>query len=230
MQSTLILYQNTSQVLRLIVVIMAAILLNGIYCLVYRYTAGNPATLWEAFSWGLVNLMPWIVAIELGRQSNQPARIALMLLAALITSLVLGALVNLAWPSGFELVRRLPGLGVAAIAISAFKLAAHRAREDGKSADVASYKGAQWARAAGNYVELHEPGRRIRLIRTTLSNFAAQDRPDMVRIHRSYVVASNAIASMERHHVKLRCGLRLPIGHHYRGRISLTKSSSLRHI
>lgn len=211
--------RNTAQT-RLIIIIGAAVVLNGMYCLAYRYASGNPATLFEAFSWGAINFAPWIAAIELGRSMKRLAHLFLLFIAAALLSLLLEALVDLRTPAIFDLVRRLPG-AIAAMAVLGM-LALIQRQTGGQvlsgRADVADVK-CEWASSAGNYVELHGRGDRTELVRSSLSQVTEEAGSKLIRIHRRYAVRSKSIRRIERTHVLLSDGTRLPIGDRYRDQL-----------
>lgn len=220
MHSALIRYHSFPVALRLLMISATAILLNGIYCLIYRYSSGDPATLWEAFSWGAINLAPWIAAIEIGRHLTRASHAALAIAAAAFASLLLGTAAQWELPDLFELVRRIPGIVFAILALATIELARrHRVRIEQPAATATVTNACDWVRAAGNYVELHGPGLKLRLVRASLHEFAEGHQPPLVRIHRSYAVSPASIARIERNHVRLECGLRLPIGDRYRDQL-----------
>ena len=211
-------YESLAAVPRTALAMAAVVLLNALYCLAYRYTAGNPATLAEAFSWGAINVAPWVAAIELGRHLSKLRHLVAITLAAGAISLLLGAAYTGELPGAFELVRRLPGAGATLALLGGFEFYRRRrsANPQFEPTAPASRVACDWARAAGNYVELHRLGHRPQLARSTLTQAVAASGRTLVQIHRSIAVAPASIASIERAHVKLLDGTRLPIGNTYR--------------
>jgi len=221
MQSILVRYESCPIALRLLALSVAAIVFNGIYCLAYRYASGDPATFWEAFSWGAINLAPWLAAVEIGRNLTRASQVANVVVLAAFASLLLGSAAQWAMPDNFELVRRIPGMTLTLLTLGGIDLARrHRSRNEVKPGFSPASFTCDWVRAAGNYVELHLADHKPRLVRAGLQEFADNQSPPLLRIHRSYAVAPDSIAAVERSHVRLACGLRLPIGHRYREQLS----------
>ena len=213
--------------LRLAIIVGATVIGSGLYCLAYRYSAGNPATIAEAFSWGVINLAPWAVAIEIGRTMSNWRQTALVLAAAGLASLGLGSMFDLQWPSSFELARRFPALLLAIIALVAIELYRRKRVVRNNAPDpatqgepIAAGNVFHWARASGNYVELYAKGSQPKLVRSTLSEWIDQSKEDWVRIHRSYAVDRHNIVNVEKSSVLLRSGDRLPLGNAYRSKVS----------
>lgn len=214
-------YIHSALQVRLVVGISVAVVFNGIYCLAYRYSSGNPATLFEAFSWGVINIAPWIAAVEIGRSFSRFWHIMMFLFAAAIVSLFLETLITLNVPSLFDVVRRVPGGMIAMTALVAFAFISKRNGRPKRleEADALSVS-CDWVRSAGNYVELHINGCHPKLVRTTLARVTEELQPKLVRIHRRYAVFPAAIERIERKHVLLNDGVRLPVGDRYRIQLS----------
>lgn len=221
MEFILLRYHSLATAPRLMLAVSAAVLANAIYCLAYRYSLGDPATLAEAFSWGAINIAPWIAAIELSRHLSNAWQFLLAALLAGIASLLLGAAYAGEWPDMFDVVRRVPGAIATFSLLCAIELLRRRKLAAGPNPRTSQLAVARydWARAAGNYVELHRAGQRPQLVRSTLARLIEQDDPGLVRIHRSIVVSPDAIQSVERSHVRLRDGTRLPIGNAHRAQL-----------
>lgn len=200
-----------------LLVAVAIIGANTLYCLAYSALAGRGETVAEGIGWSVVNILPWLVAFEAGKRSRRPA---LAVAAALALSLALGLLIGRFQGVGFELVRRLPG---AALTLAALWLAARaRARAAPAPAPGALPLLPQqiaWVAAAGNYVELHGAGRPV-LHRAPLSAVAAALAPSgFVRIHRSILVDRRRIARVGRDDVLLDDGTSLKLGKRYRAEL-----------
>lgn len=204
---------------RLALGMSAAIVLNAIYCLAYRYASGNPATLFEAFSWGTINIAPWVAAFEIGRSMANSWRLALVFLAALVVSLCLDVAAYPGPLSAFDFVKRVPGACLAIIAIAIFRWARSRLGSEAEQpAEATEYHGPyDWVRSAGNYVEVHRDKESVAIIRGTLAGFVKVEGDDLVRIHRQYAVRPSSVERLEESHVLLSSGDRLPIGRSYRG-------------
>ena len=110
-------YTHSALQTRLVISIGVAVFLNAAYCLIYRYTAGDPATLYEALSWGIINIAPWVAAVELGRPLKRASHLILLFLGAAVLSLCLEVAANLDAPTAFDLIRRIPGALIAMAAI-----------------------------------------------------------------------------------------------------------------
>ncbi len=221
MQAILQSYTRHSLKTRLSLTIGAAIVLNAVYCLTYRYASGNPATLFEAFSWGVINIAPWIAAIELGRSLESRWRIAALLIAAIMLSLALEVSVYFKAPSAFDLVRRIPGAVTSIAILAGISLFCKRISSKTNESDLGTHDlNCVWARSAGNYVELRASNGSTRLIRGTLSRVAEAAGSKLIRVHRQYAVSPEAIHRIERSNVLLTDGTRLPIGDRFRNRLS----------
>ncbi|MEP5936970.1 MAG: LytTR family DNA-binding domain-containing protein [Erythrobacter sp.] len=220
-------YHQMPILLRLSVIVFATVMGSGLYCLAYRYSAGNPATVPEAFSWGVINLTPWVIAIEIGRGMSNWRQVGVLLVCAGLVSLALGAAFVQQLPDVFELARRIPAIVLAVTTLVAIELYRNNraAQKDisGRaphSDPPAAHMDFDWARAAGNYVELYTTGSKPKLVRSTLSQWIDQSKDDWVRIHRSYAVERHNIANVDRSSVLLISGDRLPLGNAYRSKIS----------
>lgn len=206
---------------RLMIGIGAAVFLNALYCLTYRYASGNPATLFEAFSWGVVNIAPWIAAFELGRSRQRRSHLVALLLAAAALSLTLEAIIDAELPTSFDGVRRIPGALLSIAALAALGSVQKRASSNEAGSPISSKAVAcDWACSAGNYVELHFLDGRTKLVRSTLERVVEGKEARLLRIHRQYAVSPRAIDRVERAHVVLIDGTRLPVGDRFRCELS----------
>ncbi|GEM_PF-5279700 len=211
----LVAYENLSLAARVLCACVFAVAVNAVYCLLYTSFAGHPETLGQAFAWGIVQIAPWIAAIEIARHIRRVAAVCAILAAALALSLVLETVFGGQAPTGFDLVRRLPGLAASAMVLAAFGLL--RASSEPAETPAASAAEFDWAKAAGNYVEFHRNGARPVLARATLASLIERHGERVCRIHRSYVIRRGAIARIDRQGVLLAGGKRLPVGDAYRG-------------
>ena len=194
----------------------------AIYCVGYSVLAGRPETLAGSAGWALVNVAPWLVALEVLKRQTCWRRFAMTLFAAATASVVLGALLLGAEVTGFELWRRVPAL--AAVALIALALGRLRAKREADDASAAALPvpttRIDWVRAAGNYIELRIGDRTI-LHRTTL-NAAERALADhgFVRIHRSILVRRDRIERVRTEDVVLSDGTHLKIGKRFRSAIA----------
>ncbi len=218
---------------RILLGIAAAVVLNAIYCLAYRYASGNPATLFEAFSWGIINIAPWIAAFELGRTSRNWFVLIAIFLAATSASLLLEAALHSSLPTGFDLIRRIPAATLFAMGLGLFAFLEARNRDIERGAFNSDMVGAEcgsdcdydWVMSAGNYIEMHRASDPPALKRSSLSQFLRDTGSRFVRVHRQYAVHPAAVRQFERKHVLLLDGTRLPIGNRYRAKV--VKDNSL---
>jgi LytTr DNA-binding domain len=194
----------------------------AIYCLGYSALSGRSESLAAATGWALVNVAPWLVALEVLKRPTSWPPFAMTLLAAALVSVLLGAILLGTDVSAFELWRRVPAL--AAVALVAFALDRLRAKREADDASAAALPvpttRIDWVRAAGNYVELRIGDRTI-LHRTTL-NAAERALADhgFVRIHRSILVRRDRIERVRTLDVVLRDGTHLKVGKRFRSAIA----------
>lgn len=194
----------------------------ALYCLGYSALSGGSERLGAAFGWALVNVAPWLVALELLKRPTSWLGFAATLLAAALVSVLLGAILLGTGLTGFELWRRIPALAaVALLALALDRLRAKRAADDASAAalPVPSTR-IDWVRAAGNYVEL-KIGDRTILHRTTLNAAErALANQGFVRIHRSILVRRDRIDRVRPLDVVLRDGTHLKVGKRFRSALA----------
>lgn len=194
----------------------------ALYCVGYAALAGHPETLAESAGWALVNVAPWLVALELLKRQTCWRRFTMILFAAAVVSVFLGALLLGAEVSRFELWRRVPAIAVVALIVLALgrSLAKREADDASAAALPVPTTRIDWVRAAGNYVELRIGDRTI-LHRTTLN---AAERAlagqGFVRIHRSILVRRDRIERVRTEDVVLSDGTHLKIGKRFRSAIA----------
>lgn len=201
---------------------LSAVALTAAYCLAYNALAGKPESLANALAWGALMVAPWVAAVDVGRRATGPRAIAGILLAAGAFSLLGEALLSPAIDWGFAMIRRLPGLAAAVLAIVGLRAwAAREARAAAPPArlDPGAVAGSDWIEAAGNYIAVHGPAG-ARLLRSPLSRAEAALAPEFVRVHRSLLVRRSAVAALDRGSLRLRCGKRLPVGGRYRAALA----------
>jgi hypothetical protein len=196
------------------------------YCLAYTAYDGAPESVGEAGAWTLVNVLPWLAAVEVSKRSAGRAGKAAVLLAAAAVSIALGYLVGAAGTFGFELVRRVPYL----IACGFLAALASCRRPERKRVDAlaaaelpAFLEVTEWISSAGNYVELHG-GERSLIHRSSLGSLEAQlGGHGFVRIHRCTLVRCDIIARVRSADVVLKSGAVLRTGKRYRSALGTLK-------
>lgn len=196
----------------LIAISVAILAANTLYCLVYTGLSGRAESLAQAASWSITNLLPWVLAFEIGKRRTRPLTAAA---AGLILSLLLGMVLLRAELTLFEAIRRLPG---AVTTFGALLLLRHRGVRsvDGKIDLPLPPERIAWVAAAGNYVELHGPERPV-LIRAPLGAVEAALAPHgFVRIHRSTLVNRRRIARVRTVDLLLDDGRSLKLGPRFR--------------
>ena len=192
----------------------------ALYCVGYSAMSGQRETIASAPGWAVVNIAPWLAAIELSKRHADPRRMLAVLFVAAISSVVLGALLLGAELSGFELWRRVPALLLCAgVGILILHLRRREAAAQTGPIPVPATR-IDWVRAAGNYVEL-KIGDRVVLHRTTLSAAERElGERGFVRIHRSILVRRDHIARIRGEDVVLRDGTHLKVGKRYRSALA----------
>ena len=193
----------------------------AVYCLVYTALAGRPETVPQAFGWSIVNVLPWLFALEGAKRAHSLPGAALALLGGLAASLLLGfALIGSAADGWFELWRRVPTLGAVALLAIALRWSNHR-KSTPDAGELPLHPGQiDWVRAAGNYVELRSLGRTI-VHRASLSSLESQLRNEgFIRIHRSMLVRRERIARIRPTDVILVDGTHLKVGKRYRAALA----------
>ena len=193
----------------------------ALYCLGYTALAGRPETLGQSFGWAIVNVLPWVPALEFAKRAKRWAGVVAALAAGLLASLLLGfALGDSGGSLWFETWRRVPAF----VAVSALALAlrwnSRRAIQAANDPLPLLPRQIEWVQAAGNYVELRAGGRTI-VHRSSISA-AERDLAEhgFVRIHRSTLVRRDRIARVRPQDVVLVDGTQLKIGKRYRADVA----------
>lgn len=193
----------------------------ALYCLGYTALAGRPETVAQSFGWAIVNVLPWIPALELAKRANRWSGVVAALAGGLATSLTLGFLVNdVSGSLLFEAWRRVPAMSVVALLALALRWTKQRMMRAANDPLPLLPRQIDWVRAAGNYVELRAGGRTI-VHRSSISA-AERDLAEhgFVRIHRSILVRRDRIARVRPQDVVLVDGTQLKIGKRYRADIA----------
>lgn len=192
----------------------------ALYCLGYTTLAGRPETVAQSFGWALVNVLPWIPALEFAKRAERWTGAALALAGGLVGSLILGILIFEPGSLVFEAWRRLPALAAIAVVAVALRWSSHRATRAANDPLPLLPRQIEWVQAAGNYVELRAGGRTI----VHRSSISATERDlaehGFVRIHRSTLVRRDRIARVRPQDVVLIDGTSLKIGKRYRSDIA----------
>jgi hypothetical protein len=191
----------------------------ALYCVAYTWLAGRPETFAEALGWALVNICPWLLAIEAGKRADRWSGAAWALGAGMIGSLALGYLLQVSSnPLAFEAVRRLPALAASAGAIALLR--SQLGRKPACREMKLLPRQIEWVRAAGNYVEVRANGRTV----VQRASIGALERDlakhGFVRIHRSMLVRRDRIARVRPQDVVLHDGTLLPVGKRYRAALA----------
>lgn len=200
---------------------VAVALFVAVYCLVYTALAGRPEPLDEALVWAVVNVLPWIPALEGVKRARSFLAVAAWLAAGLVASLTLGSLpAGTVSDLGFELWRRVPVLLLLVAAAAGLYWTTSRQRARSIEDLPLLPRQIDWVRAAGNYVELRSSGRTV-VHRTALSTVERQlSGHDFVRIHRSILVRRRSIKRIRTDDVVLADGTHLRIGKRYRSSLT----------
>jgi hypothetical protein len=193
----------------------------ALYCLGYTALAGQPETIGQSFGWAIVNVLPWIPALEFAKRAQRWTGAAIAVAGGMAASLLLGLLLNDAGGSlWFETWRRVPTLAAVAAAAVALRWMNGRARRAANDPLPLLPRQIDWVQAAGNYVELRAAGRTI----VHRSSISAAERDlaghGFVRIHRSILVRRDRIARIRPQDVVLVDGTQLKIGKRYRADIA----------
>lgn len=189
------------------------------YCVGYAVLAGRSESLVESLAWALVNVAPWVPALELAKRARGPAGAIGALAFGFAASLALGLLFNPSAPVAFEAWRRLPALGGVALIALALKWNQARAERPAEPLPLLPRQ-IDWVQAAGNYIEL-KAGERTVVHRASISaaerDLAAHG---FVRIHRSTLVRRDRIARVRPADVVLTDGTHLKVGKRFRAHLS----------
>lgn len=207
-----------------VVVMFAAIVaFMTAYCLAYNALQGSTETLANAAGWPIVNILPFALAIEIGKRFTIWVNRFAILYAMLILSLSLDFIFSSDFELAFELVRRIPALIIVPLALAivdwvATGHAPRRAHCIGELPLLAEQ--IDYVRAAGNYVELHGLGRVI-LHRSTMAAICDHlSSSDFVRVHRSVLVRAAAVKRWWPDYIEMHDGSVHRIGARYRASIA----------
>jgi DNA-binding LytR/AlgR family response regulator len=189
------------------------------YCVGYAALAGRSESAVDSLVWALVNVAPWVPALELAKRAKGAARILGALAFGFGTSLALGLLSNPQAAAGFEAWRRLPALGGVALLALALKWSQASAERAAEPLPLLPRQ-IDWVQAAGNYIELKAGDRTI----VHRASIGAAERDlaahGFVRIHRSTLVRRDRIARVRPADVVLIDGTHLKVGKRFRSHLT----------
>ena len=93
----------------LIAGVFAAAVLVALYCVGYSRLSGGQETLAGSLGWAVVNICPWLVALEAAKRATGWASAAATLVAAGCFSVLLGLILGIGGEQlEFEIWRRVP--------------------------------------------------------------------------------------------------------------------------
>ena len=189
----------------------------GVYCLAYNSLQGEVVTIADAFSWPVINIIPFFLAWELAKTRSWATRVA-ALAAGCITSLFLDNLYSTDVMMAFEIVRRVPALAMVTTLFAAGDMLRQRAASKGSPSGELPLLPSQIVRvtSSGNYVLLHtEKGAVIHRapLQSVESNLEAHG---FVRVHRTTLVRRDKIAKVRNCDIVLADGTSVKTGARYR--------------
>ncbi len=202
---------------QLVLVAAAIVLALGLYCLAYNALQGVEVTAADAFSWPVINVLPFILAWEWTK--TQPSKIRLIALAfGCITSLLLDLGYSNEFVAAFELIRRIPAvilvLGLYAIA----DWLERRSTSVRPTSRELPLLPSQIVRvtSSGNYVMLHTDTQSVihRAPLQTVEN--SLERHGFVRVHRTTLVRRDTIVKVRNRDIVLADGTSVKTGARYR--------------
>ena len=197
----------------------AATIAVAVYCVGYSALSGGHETLAESLGWSIVNVLPWVPALEAAKRARTLPLALLALIAGLALSLALGALLYGALNLPFEAWRRVPALAAVGAVALGLRWTNRRASNGNQPLPLLPRQ-IDWVRAAGNYVELRADARTI-VHRASLSSVEKQlDGHGFIRIHRSLLVRRDRIARIRPEDVVMYDGTHLRIGKRYRADVA----------
>jgi len=200
----------------LIALTLGAAAAVALYCIAYSALAGQSETFTDSLLWALINICPWLPAIEAAKRANGWFGAVAALLVGAGASLALGYTAG-ATDLWFEAVRRVPAF---AAAMAVVALLRSRLAQPNAGAEMPLLpRQIDWIRAAGNYIELRASGRTV----VHRSSIGAAERDlashGFVRIHRSTLVRRDKIARVRPQDVVLIDGTHLKLGKRYRASV-----------
>ena len=203
----------------LIAGVFAAAVLVALYCVGYSRLSGGQETLAESLGWAVVNICPWLVALEAAKRATGWASAAAIVVAGGCVSVLLGLLLGIGGEQvEFEIWRRVPPFAAVA-AIVALLRSGVAARQPFAEIPLLPRQ-IDWVRAAGNYVEIRADKRTV-VHRSPIGSIERELADHgFVRIHRSTLVRRDRIARVRTEDVVLHDGTHLKIGKRYRAALA----------
>jgi hypothetical protein len=203
----------------LIAGVFAAAVLVALYCVGYSRLSGGQETLAGSLGWAVVNICPWLVALEAAKRATGWASAAAIVVAAGCVSVLLGLLLGIGGEQvEFEIWRRVPPFAAVA-AIVALLRSGVAARQPFAEIPLLPRQ-IDWVRAAGNYVEIRADKRTV-VHRSPIGSIERELADHgFVRIHRSTLVRRDRIARVRTEDVVLHDGTHLKIGKRYRAALA----------
>jgi hypothetical protein len=195
----------------------AIVAILGLYCLAYNGLRGEAVTVADAFSWPVINILPFFMGWELAKARSWAVRIFALAIGC-ITSLFFDFLYSADFVAGFELVRRIPaGLAVICLFV-ALDLSLQRLANGRSSSGELPLLPSQIVRvtSSGNYVLLHTDRGSI-IHRAPLQAVESNlERHGFVRVHRTTLVRRDKIAKVRNSDIILADGTSIKTGARYR--------------
>lgn len=195
----------------------AIVVILGIYCLAYNGFRGVAVTTADAFSWPVINILPFLAAWEMAKGRPWSIRIC-ALAAGCITSLFFDFLYSTEFIPAFELVRRVPAvIAVAGLFAAGDMLLRRSAINKGQSGELPLLP-SQIVRvtSSGNYVLLHTDKGSV-IHRAPLQSVEHNlERHGFVRVHRTTLVRRDKIAKVRNSDIILADGTSIKTGARYR--------------
>jgi LytTr DNA-binding domain len=196
---------------------VAIVVLLGVYCLAYNGLRGDAVTAADAFSWPIINIVPFFVAWELAK--NRPWVIRMGALAiACATSLYLDFLYSAEFMPAFEAVRRIPAIALAGGMFATLDRSLQRTTTSNPQSGELPLLPSQILRvtSAGNYVLLHTDNGSV-IHRSPLQSVESSlERHGFVRVHRTTLVRRDTIAKVRGSDIILADGSSVRTGARYR--------------
>ena len=199
--------------------VAAAAVIVALYCVGYSRFSGQRETLAESLGWAVVNICPWLVALEAAKRAPRWPGAAAILIAAGAISVLLGFALGIGGSNlEFELWRRVPPLAAVAAVVALLRSGVAARQASGNIPLLP--RQIEWVRAAGNYVELRAAERTV-IHRSPIGTIERELADHgFVRIHRSTLVRRDRIARVRTEDVVLHDGTHLKIGKRYRAALA----------
>ena len=224
------------------------IVLATVYCQIYCASAshlmhGALMPLRFSFVWSIGAVMPWLACFELCKPARFPARPPLALyltvgawfaaaaMLSVVLELGLDQLVSAhTRPMPMQLAAQMPAAALVGLLLILGRAAEAPQQVEAISGEplmevLAIGSAIDWVEAAGNYIQVHAGGR-TSLHRITMRALEASlDQASFVRIHRSAIIALDAVEARilmdGSPAIRLRDGTLLRVGNRYAGNLDV---------